>query len=81
MTGACPFCGAETVERLCSACGRDTKGPRKACSKCGKFMPSDDRSCCHCGASQVSELAWKVPVIIGLFVVATIVSVVLAMVE
>jgi len=47
------------------------------CPACRKFTPSTEPNCCHCKQSFGSELAWKVPLIIGICVLALIVSVLL----
>jgi len=33
-----------------------------------------EKACCRCGAKQGSDLRWKVPLIIAIFVVAILVS-------
>jgi hypothetical protein len=39
------------------------------------MTPLNEPACCHCGQAIRSELRWKVPVIILMFVVAIAVSV------
>lgn len=75
---ACPFCGDLTgsAER-CGGCGRNKRAPRRSCPGCGKMTPSGDPSCCHCRRAFASELAWKVPLIVAIFVAAIVLSVVL----
>lgn len=78
MTAArrtCPFCDAPAEERVCSSCKRDTTAARRPCQSCAKMIPLQEKSCSHCGANQSSEFAWKIPVIIAMFVVALIISV------
>jgi hypothetical protein len=75
----CPFCGATTAEALCGACGRDVAAPRRPCRACAKMTPADAVACVHCGAVATSEWRWKLPLIIGMFVLAFIASVLLQM--
>jgi hypothetical protein len=42
------------------------------------MTPTSEPACCHCGARARSELAWKIPVIVALFVAAFILSIVVA---
>jgi hypothetical protein len=74
---ACPFCGdfSGAAER-CGACGRDKRAPRRVCPACSKLTPTAEPSCCHCKQTFGSDLAWKVPLIIGIFVAAIVLSVV-----
>lgn len=79
----CPFCAAtiaaSPVEGArCPSCGRDPTAPRRVCDACKKMTPTSDRACVHCGAGPANELAWKVPLIIALFVGAAVLSVVVA---
>jgi hypothetical protein len=41
------------------------------------MTPIAEPACCHCGERRTSELRWKIPVIIALFVVAIVLSIVL----
>jgi predicted amidophosphoribosyltransferase len=66
----CPFCEAQDQGRLCARCGRDRTATRRACRKCRKFTPSAESECCHCGARYRSELLWKIPIIVVMFVAA-----------
>lgn len=70
MTSTCPFCEGEVRERVCTSCGRDAMAIRRVCHACGKMTPSSEATCCHCGRAFRSDLRWKIPVIIALFVVA-----------
>jgi hypothetical protein len=77
----CPFCGGAAPGARCSACGRDPTANRRICRACGKQTPLAERACCHCSAQAQSELSWKIPLIVGLFVTAFALSVVLALVR
>ncbi len=77
----CPFCGATTEEALCGSCGRDPAAPRRPCRACSKMTPADGAACVHCHAVATSEWTWKLPLIIGLFVLAFVISVMLHMVR
>lgn len=48
--------------------------PRKVCPACNELTPSSEPACAHCGAAFRSELAWKVPVIVLMFVLAFVLS-------
>ena len=74
----CPFCGATVEFSTCPQCKRDPTAPRRVCTSCQKMTPTAERGCVHCKAAPTSELAWKVPVIVALFVGALILSVVVA---
>lgn len=74
MSRQCPFCDAQTDGARCRSCGRDPTAPRFVCSECGKMTPEAEDQCSHCGAQQTSDLAWKVPVIILLFVAAFVLA-------
>ncbi|HEY1263780.1 MAG TPA: serine/threonine-protein kinase [Terriglobales bacterium] len=65
----CPFCSQMTSATICSSCGRDTSAPRRVCSSCGKMVPERDKTCWNCNQRLRSDLAWKVPVAILIFVV------------
>lgn len=74
----CLFCGDCTgTPARCGGCSRDQRAPRRMCPACHKFTPSAEPSCCHCRRSFGSELAWKVPLIVAMFVAAVTVSVLL----
>lgn len=76
----CPFCGdaTGTAER-CGGCGRNKRAPRRSCPACRQFSPTSEPVCCHCRQSFASELAWKVPLIIAIFLAAIVLSVVVRM--
>jgi len=76
---ACPFCGQETVGSPCPACGRDVAAARRVCGRCHRMTPSNEPACSHCGAPHRSELRWKVPLIVFLFVLAFLVSLLLSL--
>jgi hypothetical protein len=44
------------------------------------MTPIRDPNCCHCGARFTSDLSWKIPVIIALFVAALVLAVVVEVV-
>ena len=77
MPRACPFCGAEVPGAACPACQRDPTAPRRVCSNCSKMTPSAEPPCMHCGTERGSELSWKIPVIVAIFVVALALAVAL----
>jgi hypothetical protein len=73
----CPFCGSVAPHQICTSCKRDTTAPRRPCPKCGRLTPSNDPACWNCGATVTSEMRWKIPLIIGLFVLAFAVAIAL----
>jgi predicted amidophosphoribosyltransferase len=75
----CPFCEAETNERMCTSCHRDTAAIRKICSACGKMTPKKEDYCCHCRKKFRSDLAWKIPIIILLFLLVLVISILVNM--
>ena len=76
---ACPYCGAPAADRFCGACGRDTTAPRRPCARCKRMVPSSERVCWNCGAGFTSDMWWKIPLIVFLFLLAFLVSIVLAL--
>lgn len=74
----CPFCGdvTGTAER-CGGCGRNKRAARRSCPGCKMFSPTGEANCCHCRRAFASEMAWKVPVIIAIFLVAIALSIAL----
>ena len=68
---ACPYCRAAAPAQICPACGRDTTAPRKICKSCGKVVPAKDAKCWSCGTAFTSEMTWKIPLIIGLLLLAS----------
>jgi predicted amidophosphoribosyltransferase len=77
----CPFCGAPTAAQVCGSCGRNTTAPRRPCGKCGQMVPSSERACWNCGAVFRSDLRWKIPLIVFLFLLALVISVLLSLVK
>jgi predicted amidophosphoribosyltransferase len=77
----CPFCGAHTAAQVCSSCGRDTTAPRRPCGKCRRMVPSGESVCWNCGAGFRSDMWWKIPLIVFLFLLAFLISIVLALVN
>lgn len=75
----CPFCSAPAAGKFCGSCGRDTNAPRRPCVKCRRMIPSHERACWNCGATFKSDMRWKVPLIVFLFLLAFVVSVLLAL--
>jgi hypothetical protein len=45
------------------------------------MVPSSERACRNCGAVFRSDLRWKVPLIVFLFLLAFVISVLLALVK
>jgi predicted amidophosphoribosyltransferase len=78
---ACPFCRAPAAAQVCGSCGRDTTAPRRPCGRCRQMAPSSERECRNCGAVFRSDLRWKVPLIVFLFLLAFVISVLLALVR
>jgi hypothetical protein len=77
----CPFCGVPAAAQFCGSCGRDTTAPRRPCGKCRRMVPSSERTCWNCGADFRSDLRWKIPLIVFLFLLAFFISVLLALVK
>ncbi len=77
----CPFCGAPAASQSCASCGRDTTAPRRPCGKCGRMVMSSERACWNCGGGLNSDLWWKVPLIVFLFLLAFAISAVLALLK
>lgn len=75
MVKNCPFCGTSILGDRCSQCGQDTRARRRICSHCGKQTPQAIPACTHCATVHRSDLLWKVPLIVGLFVIAAILAV------
>ena len=84
---SCPFCDSTVElafgERDCPSCGRDRTAPRRLCGnkQCGRMTPKAEKACVHCGQNTKSELRWKIPVIILLFVLAFGIALVVAILE
>jgi len=71
---ACPFCSNAEGGNPCGLCGRAPTASRKVCAACKKMTPLDEPQCSHCGTALRSELRWKIPVIVAMFVAAISVS-------
>lgn len=71
----CPFCEQTTMQVVCSHCNRNITSSRNICKNCKKMTPANEPSCSHCGRVNSSELTWKIPLIIGIFIAATILSI------
>ena len=79
MGRLCPFCGARADAQVCGSCGRDTTAPRRPCVKCRRMVPSSERSCWNCGAVFKSDMRWKIPLIVFLFLLAFVGSILFAL--
>lgn len=73
----CPFCAAAAPDRQCAACGRDTTAARRPCPTCGRMGPTSEPTCWNCGVAARSDLRWKVPLIVLMFLVALVLSILL----
>lgn len=71
----CPYCGVPAPGQMCANCRRDTTARRRICPKCGRITPSAEPACMSCGKRYTSDLAWKIPVIVLLFIVVVIISI------
>jgi hypothetical protein len=71
----CPFCGGTTNMQPCMWCGRDTTVPRRPCKRCMRMVPTYEPVCWNCGAKSTSDLGWKIPLIIFIFVLAIVLSI------
>jgi hypothetical protein len=76
MRRPCPFCEQETTSTECEHCGRNVTARRRKCKKCDKMSPHAEEICCHCRTAFGSELAWKIPLIIAMFVAAFILTII-----
>jgi predicted amidophosphoribosyltransferase len=70
----CPFCSTETPEPRCPTCQRDPTAARRVCHQCKKQTPTAEPACMHCRVGKASEMSWKVPVIVAMFVAAFLIS-------
>jgi hypothetical protein len=66
----CPYCGAMAASALCGTCRRDPRGSRRICGRCQRQTPIAEKVCMHCKTPAGSEMSWKVPLIIVMFVAA-----------
>ena len=71
----CPFCGSTGPGTQCLGCNRDKTTPRRICTACKAQTPSHEPRCHACGHQQASELRWKIPLIVAMFIAAFIISV------
>lgn len=76
-TIVCPFCGGTTNQQICNWCGRDTTAPRRPCPTCRRMATTYEPVCWNCGTKFKSEMAWKIPLIILIFVLAITLSIVI----
>ena len=77
----CPFCGSPAAAQFCGSCGRDTTAPRRPCGQCRRMVPTSERACWNCGAAFKSDMRWKIPLIVLLFLLAFVISILLAFVR
>jgi hypothetical protein len=75
----CPYCKATVATDRCPDCGRDPGAPKRVCADCGRLTPQLEKQCCHCGACAPHDLAWKIPLIVCLFLAAMALSIALRM--
>jgi hypothetical protein len=73
----CPYCGALAKGQLCTSCQRDTTAPRRVCRQCGRITPLSEPKCLACGKVPLNDLAWKIPLLIGIYIVFIVIIVVL----
>jgi hypothetical protein len=71
----CPYCGSSAPGQTCPTCNRDTTAPRRVCAKCGRITPMTEPVCLGCQTPYRSDMVWKVPVIIVLFIAAIILGI------
>ncbi len=78
----CPYCRAplQPGHLYCGQCGRDPSAPRRPCLKCGRVTPSAEPACMSCGAIYKSDMRWKIPLIVALFLFSFVLSVAAALV-
>ncbi|MDT7779136.1 MAG: Double zinc ribbon [Acidobacteriota bacterium] len=79
----CPYCSAPLTPGtwLCARCGRDANAPRRPCQRCGRVTPTSERICWNCGEVFKSDMRWKVPLIVALFLLSFILSIAVALVK
>jgi hypothetical protein len=73
----CAFCGTPAASPRCSTCQRDPRAPRRVCKNCHKQTPTAEPRCMHCQVAAGSDMSWKVPLIIVMFVLAFVLAVAL----
>lgn len=69
----CPYCGTPAAGQICANCRRDTTARRRVCSKCERLTPSVEPACLACGKRYMSDVVWKVPLIIAIIISALII--------
>ena len=74
----CPFCKAPAPGQQCPSCHLDTTAPRRPCPTCGQMVPSQYKVCWNCGRKFKSEMQWKVPLIILIFILCFIISILIS---
>ena len=52
-----------------------TSVPQRVCASCKQLSPKTDPACAHCGTTFRSDMRWKIPLIVLLFVLAFVVSI------
>jgi hypothetical protein len=77
----CPFCGQPAVSPRCGTCQRDPKAARRICGHCQKQTPTAEKQCMHCRGAAGSEMSWKVPLIVLMFIAAFVLAVALQAVK
>ena len=79
----CPYCRAplHSGPYVCGRCGRDPSAPRRPCPNCGRVTPTAERNCWNCGAAFKSDMRWKVPLIVALFLLSFVLSIAVALVK
>ena len=79
----CPYCSAPLYSghNFCGRCGRDPSAPRRPCPRCRRVTPTAERACWNCGAAFKSDMRWKVPLIVALFLLSFVLSVAVALVK
>jgi hypothetical protein len=71
----CPYCGAPASGQVCTSCRRDTTAPRRVCRQCGRITPLSESRCLACGKIPTNDLAWKIPLLIGIYIVVIVILV------
>ena len=79
----CPYCRELLYSGpyICGRCGRNPSAPRRPCPKCGRVTPTAERNCWNCGAAFKSDMRWKVPLIVALFLLSFVLSVAVVLVK
>jgi predicted amidophosphoribosyltransferase len=79
----CPYCREPLYSGpyICGRCGRDPSAPRRPCRMCGRVTPTSERACLSCGAVFKSDMRWKVPLIVALFLLSFVLSIAVALIK